>query len=149
MSSSLPRSHSYYFVLPIYLTVSNDSSPACTSLLVVSDAEGAYPVIVNNITSPEELQDPILLEGKDTYKFKNCCAAYSPSFNAALIITRAGTVKLVNCGTGNKTWHVAELGERLDVGDQSWQFCALGFSRDGNRALALDRRGKIMMADFS
>ena len=127
----------------------NGSSPACTSLLVVSDAEGAYPVIVNNIISPEELHDPIPLVGKDTYKFKNCCAAYSPSFNAALIITRAGTVKLVNCGTGNKTWHVAELGERLDVGDKSWQYCALGFSRDGNRALALDRRGKIMMADFT
>ena len=127
----------------------NDSSPTCTSLLVVSDAEGAYPVIVNNIIYPEEHHDPIPLEGKDTYKFKNCCATYSPSFNAALIVTRAGTVKLVNCGTGNKSWHVAELGERLDVGDRQWQYCAIGFSKDGNRALALDRRGKIMMADFS
>jgi len=52
-----------------------------------------------------------------------------------------GLKLLVNCGTGNKTWRVAELGERLDVGDKSWQYCALGLSRDGNRALALDRGG--------
>jgi len=118
-------------------------------LLVIADAENAYPVVVNNITLPEEQHEPYTLSGKDTYKYKNCCVAYSPLFNAALIITRSGTAKLANCSTGFKTWTVAELPERLDAADKHWQACSVGFSRDGRRALALDHRGKILMADFT
>ena len=41
------------------------------------------------------------------------------------------------------------LGGGIDVGDKFWQHCGLGFSRDGSRAIAVDRRGKMVMADIS
>jgi hypothetical protein len=126
------------------------SAPNASALLVISDADGAYPVIVNNITSPENTHEVITLTGKDTYKYKNCCAVYAPGFHAALIITRSGTVKIINCSTSNfKSWTFAELGESLNVSDKQWLKCSLGFSRDGSRAIALDWRGKLLMADFT
>jgi len=138
-----------YFPASLAL-LTHSSSADSTSLLVISDADQAYPVIVKNITSSEEKHVLTPLVGKDNaYKFKNCCAAYAPSFSAALIITRAGTVKLINCSTEYKSWEIAELGEGIDVGDKFWQYCGLGFSRDGSRAIAVDRRGKMIMADIS
>ena len=116
---------------------------------MLSDADEAYPVIVQNITSTVESQEAFVLSGKDTYKFKNSCTAFSPTFNGALVVTRAGTVKMINCRTGVKTWHVAEVVESLDVSDKSWQFSSVEFSRDGRRAIALDRRGKLIMVDFT
>jgi hypothetical protein len=130
--------------------IPDNSSPQSTSLLVISDAWSGYPVMVKNINCPERMHEQTELVGKDgAYKYKNCCVAFAPSVNAALIITRAGTAKLMNCSTGKKEWEVAEMGERLDVGEKYWQYCALGFSIDGSRALALDRRGKMLMADLS
>jgi hypothetical protein len=115
----------------------------------VSDAANAFPVLVKNITSPASEHQMTTLKGEE-YKYKNCCAAYSPLTNAALMITRSGTVKLANCSTGKRTWQTAKIGsEQLDVGDKHWRFCSLGFSKDGYRALALDRRGKMLVTDFT
>jgi hypothetical protein len=130
------------------LGVANSSSLTSESLLVISDADSAYPVIVDHIASPTVQHKIRTLVGKDTYKYKNCYAAYSPLAHAALIITRSGTVKLINCSTGTKTWEIAEIGEFMDVGDGPGSSCSLGFSKCGTRALALDRKGKVLVADF-
>jgi hypothetical protein len=126
------------------------SSGDTTALLVLSDAAEAYPVIVKEFTSlPANLQTFPLFEQE--YKYKNCCGAYSPVSNTALIITRSGTLKMINCSTsGTKSWTVLEAGlESLDVGERQWMVCSLQFSRDGYRALALDRKGKLIIIDFT
>jgi len=68
-----------------------------------------------------------------------------------LVITRSGTVKLINCSTtGNKPWTVHEAGlESLHVGGRQWRVCSLQFSKDGYRALAFDRKGKLLIIDFT
>ena len=99
---------------------------------------------MRNVTSPD-LEPQTIHLSKDIYKDKNCLAANSPVSNVALIIERSGLVKLVNCSTGQNTWKVHDLG-RLE--NRGWQFWALGFSSDGCRALALDRKGKLLIAEF-
>lgn len=116
-----------------------------TGLLIIADASDAYPVIVKNITSPSDQHQSITFSEKE-YKYKNRCAAYSPLSNSAMIITRSGTVKLANCSLGLKSWTVVEVGERMVV---SGRCCSLGFSTDGSRVLALDRRGKLLVLEFS
>jgi hypothetical protein len=117
---------------------------------VLSDAFEAYPLIVKEITSlPAKTQTFTLFEPE--YKYKNCCGAYSPVSKSALVITRSGTLKLINCSTsGTKRWTVLEAGlESLDVAERQWMVCSLQFSRDGYRALALDRKGKLFIVDFT
>ena len=127
--------------------VTNFSSFDSSSLLIVADAENASPVLVKNIASPN--QHIVTFSGKE-YKYKNCCAAYSPLNNAALLITRFGKLKLANLSAGSKIWTVFELEEQLDSSERHWwRFCSLEFSRDGRRALALDTRGKLLVMDFT
>src|SRR5436190_14956170 len=127
--------------------VTNTSSFDSSSLLIIADAENASPVIVKNIAEPKA---HIVTLNEKEYKYKNCCAAYSPLNHAALLITRFGTLKLVNLNAGPKRWTVIDLEEELDSsGRHWWQFCSLQFSRDGRRALALDRKGKLLIIDFT
>jgi|ERR1700737_3851987 len=131
------------------MVLSDFSAHDSSSLFVTADANQGFPVLVKNITSPASEHKVTTFQNGD-YKYKNCCTAYSPLTSAALIITRSGTVKLANCSTGNRTWTTAKIGaEQLDVADMQWRFCSLGFSRDGYRALALDRRGKLFVTDFT
>jgi hypothetical protein len=125
----------------------NCSSWDSTALLILADALDAYPVIVSNITSSSEQHQITTLTEKE-YKYKNCCAAYSPLADSAVIITRSGTIKLVNCSTGLKHWTVLEVGEQLDISGRQWRCCSVEFSRDGYRALVLDRKGKLFMLEF-
>jgi hypothetical protein len=99
-------------------------------------------MIVNNIASEEH--QPLELGGKD-YKYHNRCVAYSPLSHIALIITRKGTVKMINCSAVTKAWMV---GEKMEVSGPNWRFCSLNFSRDGYRAVALDRKGKMVVIEF-
>ena len=133
--------------MPIPVTVAHSSSCDSSSLLIVADAINGHPIILKNITSQSKDHEIVRLNEKD-YKYKNRCAAYSPLFHAALVITRSGTVKLANCSPGVKTWTVVEVGERMDVATKQWQCCSLAFSRDGYRALALDRKGRLLVTDF-
>ena len=121
--------------------LTNCSSRDSTSLLVLADALNAYPVIVKNIASPLEQQ--IVLSDKE-YKYKNWCGAYSPIADSALIVTRSGTVKLANCSPGLRSWGAVEIGKRLSVS----RGCSVGFSSDGYRAVALDRKGKLLLLEF-
>lgn len=125
----------------------NCSSWDSTALLILADASNAYPVIVKNITSSSGQHQITTLSEKE-YKYKNCCAAYSPLADSAVIITRSGTIKLVNCSTGLKNWTVLEVGEQLDISGRQWRHCSVGFSRDGYRALILDRKGKLFLLEF-
>jgi hypothetical protein len=99
-------------------------------------------MIVNNIASEEH--QALELTGKD-YKYHNRCVAYSPLFHYALIITRYGTVKMINCSAVANAWMV---GEKMAVSGSDWRFCSLTFSRDGYRAVALDRKGKMVVIEF-
>jgi hypothetical protein len=114
-------------------------------LLVISDATHGYPVLVKNITSPASDHETTALSAKE-YKFKNCLAAFSPVAYAAVVITRSGTAKLINCGSAD--WKVVELGKESLVLGKRWSYCGVGFSTSGYRALALDRRGKLLVVDF-
>jgi hypothetical protein len=114
-------------------------------LLIISDANHGYPVLVKNFTSPSSEHETTALSSKE-YKFKNCLAAFSPVTSAAVVITRSGTAKLINCGSAD--WKVVELGkESLDLGKR-WSYCGLEFSTSGYRALALDRWGKLFVFNF-
>jgi hypothetical protein len=127
--------------------VNKVSSHDSTSLVVIAYAEKAYPVIVRNITSYEK-ENKVEFLG-EAYKDTNCCIAYSPISSAALMITRTGTLKLANYAGGTPRWTVIEMGkEKLDD-KQPWRYCSVAFSKDGFRGLAVDRRGKVLVIDFT
>jgi WD40 repeat protein len=142
----------YYGVTDITLYFSSinktdRSSSHSSSLLIVSYAKKAYPVLVGNIVFPgKELK---ILPMGEVYKDTNCRVAYSPISSAALIITRTGTVKLVNCATKSSGWTVVDLSKEKMDDMKPWRYCSLAFSRDGYRGLALDRRGKLLIVEFS
>jgi len=116
---------------------------------VIADARNGYPVVVKDITQPES--DHRVREFKSSvYKFKNRFVAYSPIANAALMITRQGTVKLANFAEGKSQWTVVEVGdEQLEFDIRQWRSCSLGFFSDGTRGIAMDARGKLIIVDFS
>jgi len=123
------------------------SSLDSKALLILADAPNGFPVIIKNITSPSNEHQEVSLNAKE-YKYRNCCAAYSPLSHFALIITRAGTIKMINCDTGPKAWTVVNVGETVNVSGTYWQVCSLVFSRDGDRAVAFDCKGKVVVMDF-
>lgn len=126
--------------------MSNYSSYVSSSILILADAKKAYPRIIKNITSSNVR--PVTFSDK-TYKFQNCCAAFSPLDDVALIITRSGTVKLANFREGFNGWTIGELSVELDSSEEQWwRFCSLGFSKDGYRAFALDLKGTLLIIDF-
>jgi hypothetical protein len=127
------------------LILSNGSSADCSSLLVISDADHGYHVLVKNISSPLSDHDTTALSSQE-YKYKNCLAAFSLVAYAAVVITRSVTAKLVNCGSAG--WNVVELSkESLNLGNR-WSYYGVEFSTSGYRALALDRRGKFFVFNF-
>ena len=119
------------------------SSPDSSSLLVVAIAEGSYPVLLKNVMKQDSLVDTVL--GK-TYKDNVCRAAYLLSFNVAVMVTRSGTVKIANFGTGQ----IHQVGDKTKKLDHKgpWSSCSLGFCDVGMFALALDRRGKLLVIKF-
>jgi WD40 repeat protein len=142
----------YYGVTDIalylpFLNMTNESSSHSSSLLVVSYAKKAYPMLVGNMTLPgKELK---IIPMGEVYKDTNCRVAYSPISSAALVITRTGTVKLVNCATNTSVWNVLDLSKEKMDDMKPWRYCNLAFSKDGYRGLALDRRGKLLIVEFS
>lgn len=115
---------------------------------MVADAVGGYPVIVRDISSPtDDTAKVVNLSNKD-YKYKNCAAIWLPLFNAALLITRSGTAKVANCSPQQNSWTVHELNASLHFADYEWRYSSLGVSKDGYRAFALDRRGKLLIVEF-
>lgn len=117
------------------------SSPDASALLVVADAANAYPTLVRHVTSSTAKKETTHLKNQK-YKFKNRGVVYSPILSAAIIVTRFGRVKLINCGKEQR-WTAMELG-RLKKND-AW---ALGFSNDGYHALALDCKGTLLVTEF-
>lgn len=85
----------------------------------------------------------------EMYKDTNCRVAYSPISSAALLVTRTGTVKLVNCAMKGRKWTVVDLSKEKMDDMKPWRYCSLGFSKDGYRGLALDRRAKLLVVEFS
>ena len=115
---------------------------------MVADAIGGYPVVVTSITSPmDQTHEVVYLSSKD-YKYKNCATIWLPLFNAALVFTRSGTAKVINCKPQQNSWTVDELKGSLHFSDNEWRYSSLGVSSDGYRALALDRRGKLLIVEF-
>ena len=115
---------------------------------MVTYAENAYPVILKNITRSPDPEFRVIKLSKD-YKDTNCCVIYSPVQNAALVITRTGSVKLANCAPGRVQWTIHPLSkEKLDH-MEPWRYCSLGFSQKGLRAVALDRKGKLVVIKFT
>ena len=124
------------------------SSSDSTALFVVADAIGGCPIVIKNVTSHNSEHQIVTFTDKE-YKMKNCAAAYSPIDCAALMITRSGTLKLVNLRPAPRFWHVLQMGsEQLDVSERQWRFCSLRMSMDGHRGLALDKRGNLLVTDF-
>jgi len=129
------------------------SSSTSKSLLVVAYANGIYPIILKNVTLRKREIEVVSLANDrtdyDDYTDRNCCAAYSPLANVALIISSTGTVKVANCTLGSRKWNVDKmLNEKLD-GAQPWLDCSLAISNDGLLGLALDRRGKLVIVKFT
>jgi len=115
-----------------------------TALLVLADANNGYPVLIKDIFHG---QQPVMF---NEYKFKNRFGVYSPISNTALIITRKGTVKLLNLAEGRRLWHMKELSdEQLELNPRRERDCSLGFSSDGTRAIAMDSKGQLIIIDFS
>lgn len=102
---------------------------------------------MKNIIIPSETYEVIHLDGKD-FESTNCSAAYSPSWTAALVLNRSGTLKQLSYSAKKWTIEPVNKNNNLDVSGERWQFCSLGFSRDGHRALALDFTGKLLVMDF-
>jgi hypothetical protein len=125
---------------------SNTSLRNSSSLLVIADADKAFPVIVHKITRSERQHN--VSSTDSAYKFKNCRVACSPCFDVALMITRSGSVKVINCNTEEKSWHVKELSEQVDVSKGHWTECSVAFSQDGTRGIVLDWRGRMMFIDL-
>lgn len=122
------------------------------SLLAVAYASKVYPVVLKNVTSRNEDVEVMSLVNNDKdcndYTDKNCCVAYSPIANVALIIPLDGPVKLVNCALGKRGWNIDKMmNEKMD-GEQPWLDCSLIISNDGLLGLALDRRGKLVLVRF-
>ena len=119
------------------------------SLLVVADADKAYPLIVKNIVQSERSHVISSLSGKDgAYKYKNIRVACNPSFDVAIVVTRSGTVKLINCNLEDKSWQVKEMSEEIDVSKGRWMECSVGFSVDGTRGIVLDWKGRMMFIEL-
>jgi hypothetical protein len=138
-----------YHSIPPTPEVSNISLHDSSSLVVIADADKSYPLIVKNIIQSERSHVINSLSGKDgTYKYKNCRIACNPCFDAALIVTRSGSVKLINCKVEDRTWEVKEMSEQVDVSKGHWMDSSAGFSRDGSRGIILDWRGRMMFIDL-
>ena len=123
--------------------MSKCSSLVSSSVLILADAENAYPQIIKNITTPNAR---IITFCDEDYKYQNCCAAFSPLSDTALITTRSGKVKLANFSDGFRSWMVGEVPVEVDHSErQWWRFCSLGFSTDGYRAFALNLKGRLLV----
>jgi len=119
------------------------------SLVVVADADKAYPLIVKDIVQSERSHVISSLSGKDgAYKYKNSRVVCNPCFDVAIVVTRSGTVKIINCNLDDKTWQVKEMSEAVDVSKGHWMECSVGFSQDGTRGIVLDWKGRMMFIEL-
>jgi hypothetical protein len=138
----------YHGDLIVYLSefLSNSSLRDSSSLLAIADADNAFPVIVHKITRSE--REHTVSSTNSAYKFKNCRVACSPCFDVALMITRSGSVKVINCNMEERSWYVKEMSEQVDMSKGHWRECSVAFSQDGTRGIVLDWRGRMMFIDL-
>jgi hypothetical protein len=122
--------------------ITNFSSSGLWLLVVADDRKDAWPIVVKNITSPGERFDVHPLMG---FGSKNFCAAYSPISNIGITISN-GTVALANCSHGEKVDHIDKT-HKFDTSNKQWRNYSL--ADDDYRALALDKRGKLLIIYFT
>src|SRR5579859_6424658 len=86
---------------------------------------------------------------KDEHRI--CLAAISPAFFGALLLYRDGTLKFANWSRGKEYHSVEEIaeGERLEEETKKIRgTSSIAFTKDGRRALAVDREGKVLAMRF-
>ena len=137
------RYHRSRIVSPQF-TITNLSSSGQWLFVVADDRREAWPIVIKNVTSPGERFDVDYLTG---FGSKNFCAAYSPISNVGITISN-GAVALANCRHGEKVDHVDRT-HKFDTSNKQWRNYSLAFSDDGYRALALDKRGKLLVIYFT
>ena len=114
-------------------------------MLVIADAINGHPILVKNI-----LNDKREVVSFKDYKYKNRFVAFSPIANAALLITRHGTIKWANFGEGHIAWSLVQLGdEQLELNSRQWGSRCLGMFPEGMRGIAVDASGRLFFIDFS
>jgi hypothetical protein len=110
-------------------------------LLVIADAINGHPMLVKNILNDK--REVVLFMD---YKYKNRFVAFSPIANAALLITRHGTIKWASFEEGS----LVQLGdEQLKLNSPQWGSRCLGMFPDGMRGIAVDASGRLFFIDFS
>ena len=153
----LPDSYFGVTALALYMAldiVANKSSHDSTKLLIVAEAVGdSFPAIIYQ--SNRQYEAVRLMS--DGYKHKHksehriCSAVLSPGFFGALMLFRDGTVKFANWSHGSEHETVKDVadGERLEEEtNETRGTFSLAFLEDGMKALAVDRRGKVLALTF-
>jgi hypothetical protein len=133
----------------------NKSSADSNNLLIVADAKGAssFPIIINKSDERYSVV-PITSEKyrhKNKEKYRICSAAISPGFFGSLLLFRNGKVKFANWSGSRDHETLMEVahGERLEEETRNIRgTSSMAFSADGMRALAVDRRGKVLALEF-
>jgi hypothetical protein len=81
---------------------------------------------------------------KSKRKHEICSAVFSPTFFGVLMLFRDGRVNWSGSAEHESLMEVAD-GERLEKESQGFRGTnSMAFSKDGMRALGVDRRGKVL-----
>ena len=79
------------------------------------------------------------------YKDNICRIALVPFYNAALMISRTGSVKVANFSTQE----IFDLNAKKMDDYEPWWLCSVGFSENGSLGLVLDRKANLLAIRFA
>ena len=130
------------------MTFSKRSLGDSHSLYIVSKDKAAHPTVITKITTPGQKPRDLIGDKHDGEELRVACHPKAKDVLAAAVITRAGEfIVRYLTPSANDIWRVRRHYEPLDLKlDQKSGFCSVGFSEE--RALALDRRGHLLVTDF-
>jgi hypothetical protein len=115
----------------------------------------SYPVIVYKPRDSEKYKPLPIISPHYKHKARDehriCLAATSPLFFGALLLMRNGTVKFANWSRGREHHSVEEIGDGERLEEETKKIrgsSSIVFTSDGMKALAVDRKGKVLAIRF-